>query len=108
MVSSRAAHINGCPCCRAAITPGLTPFDAVPGRNNLLNNASDRDQIASRARAARQAVMARFMLRHGGGGGGGQSQGQVQGAGAGAGASHMRPRCVRACVRACVIGWLDG
>lgn len=81
MVSSRAAHINGCPCCRGEITPGLTPADAVPGRNNLLMN--DRDTIASRARAARQAVMARFMARRGANG---------AAAGQGQGDAHMRPR----------------
>lgn len=55
LVESRAAHINGCPCCRREITPGLTPFDAIAGRN-----VSGRDQIISRARAARQAVMLRM------------------------------------------------
>lgn len=92
MVASRAAHINGCPCCRAQITPGMTPLDAVPGRNNLLT-ASDRDQIASRARAARRAVMARFLSRQGGAGGGtGQQQGQQRGQQQGH--AHMRPRYV--------------
>lgn len=93
MVSSRAAHINGCPCCRAQITPGLTPFDAQPGRNNLNlifqhGNGNGRDTIASRARAARQAVMARFMM---------QRRAGNAGAGAGQGQDHMRPRCVTYC-----------
>lgn len=92
-ISSRAAHINGCPCCRGQITPGLTPFDAQPGRNNLASlPGNDRNSIASRARAARQAVMAR-MARRAGGAAGGAGDG-----GGGAGQDHMRPRCVCACM----------
>ncbi len=60
MVETRAAHINGCPFCRGEITPGLTPFDACPGRV-----VSERDQIISRARAGRQAVLRRMQQQQG-------------------------------------------
>lgn len=59
MVETRAAHINGCPFCRGEITPGLTPFDACPGRV-----VSERDQIISRARAGRQAVLRRMQQQN--------------------------------------------
>lgn len=57
LVESRAAHINGCPFCRGEITPGLTPFEACLGRV-----LSEREQIISRARTARQAVLARMQI----------------------------------------------
>lgn len=60
LVESRAAHNIGCPYCRGHITPGLTPFDACAGRVG-----NDRDQIVNRARAARQAVLARIQQRQG-------------------------------------------
>jgi len=68
LVESRAAHINGCPFCRGEITPGLTPFEACLGRV-----LSEREQIISRARTARQAVLARMQQRGEGREGGGRS-----------------------------------
>jgi hypothetical protein len=78
----------------------LTPFDAQPGRNNLASlPGNDRNSIASRARAARQAVMARMARQTGGASA--AAAAAAGGGGAGAGQNHMRPRYVYPSVFLC-------